>query len=202
VPSELGQGIVLASESPARQRLLRAAGVPFTAEPARIDEASIKAALQAEGATAEAAAETLAELKGQRVSQRHPGRMVIAADQLLVCGERWFDKPADLAEAAEHLAALAGRAHRLATAVVAVRDGTRLWHHRESPRLTLRQLSAEEIAAYLEAAGPAVLGSVGVYHLEGLGVRLMARVEGDHFAIQGLPLLPLLDFLRNHGLDG
>jgi len=194
--------IILASESAARQRLLRAAGVPFETEPARIDEAAIKAGLQAEGASAESAAETLAELKGLRISQRYPGRMVIAADQLLVCGERWFDKPADLAEAAQHLAALSGKTHRLATCVMALRDGARLWHHRESPRLTLRQLDAEEIQRYLDRAGPAVLGSVGVYHLEGLGVRLMARVEGDHFAIQGLPLLPLLDFLRNHGLLG
>jgi len=194
--------IILASESAARQRLLRAAGVPFETEPARIDESAIKASLQAEGASAESVAETLAELKGLRVSQRHPGRMVIAADQLLVCGERWFDKPADLAEAAQHLAALSGKTHRLATCVMALRDGARLWHHRESPRLTLRQLDAEEIQRYLDRAGPAVLGSVGVYHLEGLGVGLMARVEGDHFAIQGLPLLPLLDFLRNHGLLG
>jgi septum formation protein len=200
--NDVTSSIVLASESAARQRLLRAAGVPFITEPARIDEAAIKAGLQAEGASAEAAAEALAELKGQRVSLRHPGRMVIAADQLLVCGEQWFDKPAGMAEAAQQLAALSGKTHRLATAVVAVRDGARLWHHRESPRLTLRQLDSGEIRRYLDSAGPAVLGSVGAYHLEGLGVRLMARVEGDHFAIQGLPLLPLLDFLRNHGLAG
>lgn len=198
----MGLSIVLASESAARQRLLRAAGVPFVTEPARIDEGAVKAGLQAEGASAEAAAETLAELKGQRVSRRHPGRVVVAADQLLVCGEMWFDKPASLAEAADQLAALSGKTHRLATCVMAVRDGARLWHHRESPRLTLRQLDAEEIRRYLDSAGAAVLGSVGAYHLEGLGVRLMARVEGDHFAIQGLPLLPLLDFLRNHGLAG
>jgi septum formation protein len=198
----VGSSIVLASESAARQRLLRAAGVPFTTEPARIDEAAIKAGLQAEGASAEAAAETLAELKGQRVSLRHPGRIVIAADQLLVCGEQWFDKPAGLAEAAQQLAVLSGKTHRLATCVMAMRDGARLWHHRESPKLTLRQLDAAEIRRYLDRAGPGVLGSVGAYQLEGLGVQLMARIEGDHFAIQGLPLLPLLDFLRNHGLAG
>jgi septum formation protein len=194
--------LILASASATRQRLLQAAGVPFTVEATEIDEAAVKQGLQAEGAGAEDAAVLLAELKGQRVSRRHPGRMVIAADQLLVLGERWFDKPRDLAEAAQHLTALAGQTHRLVTAVMALRDGVRLWHHLESPRLTLRRLELAEIQRYLDSAGPAVLGSVGAYHLEGLGVRLMARVEGDHFAIQGLPLLPLLDFLRNHGLAG
>jgi septum formation protein len=194
--------LILASASAARQRLLQAAGVPFTVEATEIDEAAVKQGLQAEGAGAEDAAVLLAELKGQRVSRRHPGRMVIAADQLLVLGERWFDKPQDLDEAARHLQALAGQTHRLVTSVMALRDGVRLWHHLESPRLTLRRLEPAEIQRYLDSAGPAVLGSVGAYHLEGLGVRLMARVEGDHFAIQGLPLLPLLDFLRNHGLAG
>jgi septum formation protein len=194
--------VILASASAARQRLLQAAGVPFAVETAEIDEAAIKQSLQAEGASAEDAAVLLAELKGQRVSRRNPGRLVIAADQLLVLGQRWFGKPRDLAEAAQHLEALSGETHRLVTAVMALRDGERLWHHLESPRLTLRRLQAAEIRAYLDSAGPGVLGSVGAYHLEGLGVRLMARVEGDHFAIQGLPLLPLLDFLRNHGLAG
>jgi septum formation protein len=194
--------LILASRSTARQRLLRAAGVPFVVEVAEIDEAAVKQALQAEGASPEDAATLLAELKGQRASRRHPGRMVIAADQLLVLGERWFDKPRDLAEAAGQLEALSGQTHRLVTCVMALRDGARLWHHLESPRLTMRRLAPAEIGGYLDSAGPAVLGSVGAYHLEGLGVRLMARVEGDHFAIQGLPLLPLLDFLRNHGLAG
>jgi septum formation protein len=128
--------------------------------------------------------------------------MVIAADQLLVLGERWFDKPQDLEDAARQLQALAGETHRLVTCVMALRDGERLWHHLESPRLTLRRLEPAEIRSYLDSAGAAVLGSVGAYHLEGLGARLMARVEGDHFAIQGLPLLPLMNFLRNHGLAG
>lgn len=194
--------LILASESASRQRLLRAAGVPFEVQPARIDEASVKATLQAEGATAEAAAETLAELKGQRVSLRNPGRMVVSADQLLVCEDRWFDKPGSLEQAAEQLAFLSGKTHRLATAVMATRDGARLWHRVESPKLTLRRLGTAEIRAYLDGAGAAVLGSVGAYHVEGLGIRLMARIDGDHFAIQGLPLLPLLDFLRNHGLAG
>jgi septum formation protein len=194
--------LILASASAARQRLLRAAGVSFVVEAAEIDEAAVKQALKAEGASAEDAVVLLAELKGQRVSRRHPGRMVLAADQLLVLGERWFDKPQDLEEAARQLQALSGETHRLVTCVMALRDGERLWHHLDSPRLTLRRLEPAEIRSYLDSAGAAVLGSVGAYHLEGLGARLMARVEGDHFAIQGLPLLPLLDFLRNHGLAG
>jgi len=192
--------LVLASASPARQRLLAAAGVAFVADAARIDEEEVKASLKAAGASAEQAAESLAELKAQKVSRRHPGAIVLGADQLLELDGTWFDKPPDRAAAASQLAALAGRTHRLATAVVAARDGQRLWHRVESPRVTLRRLSPAAIDDYLQRAGPAVLGSVGCYHLEGLGIQLMARVEGDHFAIQGLPLLPLLDFLRENGM--
>lgn len=188
--------LVLASQSPARRRLLEAAGVPFIAESPRVDEAEVKASLQAAGASPEQAAEQLAELKALKVSQRHPGAIVVGCDQLLVCEGRWFDKPADRAAALTQLEALQGRPHRLVTSVVAARDGQRLWHHQEAPRVTLRRLDRAALERYLDAAGEGVLASVGAYHLEGLGAQLMARVEGDAFAIQGLPLLPLLDFLR------
>lgn len=188
--------LVLASQSPARRRLLEAAGVPFLAESPRVDEDEVKASLQAAGASPEQAAEQLAELKALKVSQRHPGAIVVGCDQLLVCEGRWFDKPADRAAALAQLEALQGRPHRLVTSVVAARDGQRLWHHQEAPRVTLRRLDRAALERYLDAAGASVLASVGAYHLEGLGAQLMARVEGDAFAIQGLPLLPLLDFLR------
>lgn len=196
----MSAALVLASQSPARQRLLAAVGVPFVADSPRLDEAEVKDSLRAAGASAQEAAEQLALLKALKVSQRHPGGLVIGSDQLLVCEGRWFDKPADRAAALAQLEALQGRAHSLVTSVVAVRDGQRLWHHQEAPRVTLRRLDRAALERYLEAAGDSVLASVGVYHLEGLGPRLMARIEGDAFAIQGLPLLPLLDFLRANGV--
>lgn len=195
----MSAAVVLASQSSARRRLLEAAGVAFLAEPARIDEAEVKAALKAEGATAIQAAETLAEMKAQKVARRHPGAIVLGGDQLLECEGRWYDKPADREAASAQLAALAGRRHRLATATVAVRDGARLWHRHDQPTIALRRLTTEEIDAYLDLAGEEVLESVGCYRVEGLGARIIAAIEGDHYAVQGLPLLAVLDFLRQNG---
>ena len=192
--------LILASASASRAAVLRQAGLTAASEPAHVDEAAVKESLKAEGATAAAVAETLAELKAQKISGRHGGVLVIGADQMLECEGVWFDKPADLDQAAAHLRALSGKTHRLISAVVALRDGTRLWHHVAEARLTMRPLSEAFIADYLAAVGPAALTSVGAYQLEGLGAQLFARVEGDYFAILGLPLLPLLDFLRNQGV--
>lgn len=191
-----GPGVVLASASAVRRRLLSAAGIAFDAEAAAVDEAAVKESLKAEGATAGQAAETLAELKAQRLSGKHPGALVIGADQILTCNEVWFDKPPDRAHAAAHLRALTGKTHQLHTAVCVLRGGTRLWHHNAAPSLTMRSLSDAFIAAYLETVGEDALSSVGAYQLEGPGVQLFAAVEGDYFTILGLPLLPLLDFLR------
>lgn len=192
--------LVLASASSARRTLLDQAGVFLRVEAARIDEEEIKVSLRAEGATAMQAAETLAELKARRVARAHPGALVIGADQMLDCEGRWFDKPKDKDEAASHLRALSGKRHGLMTAVCVLRDGQRVWHHNDTAYLTMRVLSEAFIADYLDAAGAEVLGAVGAYRLEGLGAQLFARVEGDYFTILGLPLLPLLDFLRNHGV--
>ncbi len=192
--------VVLASASRARLELLRRAGLHLRAEPARVDEDEVKTSLRAEQAKAAAAAETLAELKATRVSRRAPGALVIGADQILECEGHWFDKPPDRGRAAAHLRALGGKTHALVTAACVVRDGVRIWHHGEAPRLTMRPLDEGFIESYLEAAGPEVLETVGAYRLEGLGAQLFTKVSGDYFTILGLPLLPLLGFLREHGV--
>ncbi|MDX2221809.1 MAG: Maf family protein [Rhodospirillaceae bacterium] len=192
--------VILASASTSRARLLRSAGVPFSQVAAAVDEAAVKAALHAEGATAADCAETLAEMKAVKVSQGQPDALVIGADQLLDCRGAWFDKPQDMAAARRHLTALSGTTHTLATSVVVAQGGARIWHHAEQPALTMRTLSEAFIAHYLDAVGDAVLSSVGAYHLEGRGAQLFTRIDGDYFAILGLPLIPLLAFLREHGI--
>jgi septum formation protein len=192
--------LVLASASAARAAVLLAAGLRCAVQAAAVDEAAIKASAQAEGLTPGDAAILLADAKAARVARRNSEALVLGADQLLVCEGRWFDKPADLAAARDHLLALRGRPHELVTAMVCWRHGGRVWQHLARPRLTMRAFSEEFLDAYLAAEGAAVLGSVGAYRLEGLGVHLFAEVRGEHAAILGLPLLPLLGFLRDHGV--
>nr|WP_211111812.1 nucleoside triphosphate pyrophosphatase [Azospirillum aestuarii] len=190
----------MASGSRTRAEMLERAGVRVTLAPAAVDEEEIKLAARAEGAPVEDVAEALAELKAQRVTRKHPGSLVIGADQMLECEGRWFDKPADRAAARAQLQDLRGRTHRLVSCAVVFRDGERLWHHVDRARLTMRPFSDAFLDSYLNAAGNDVLGSVGAYHLEGLGAQLFHRVDGDFFTILGLPLLPLLGFLRVHGV--
>ncbi len=192
--------VVLASASPARAALLRAAGIPMTIDAAAVDEAAVKASLRTAGAEPAAIAEALAELKAQRVARRHPGSLVIGADQVLECDGVLFDKPTDLADARRQLLALRGQQHRLVSAVVLVRDGHRLWHYVGRADLTMRDFSTTFLERYLQSAGGAALSSVGAYQLEGAGAQLFATVDGDYFTILGLPLLPLLDILREHGI--
>lgn len=196
-PDPEAPSVVLASASASRRVLLENAGVPVTVDAAAVDEEEVKASLRAAGAAAGDVAEALAELKAQRVTARHQGALVIGADQVLESEGQWFDKPPDLDHAAAHLQALSGRTHRLVACVCVVRDGRRLWHHIDSAELTMRPLTERFIADYLAAVGEDALGSVGAYRLEGLGVQLFSRVGGDYFTVLGLPLLPLLDFLRN-----
>ncbi len=190
--------VVLASASPARAALLRAAGIPMIVDAAAIDEAEVKASLRAMLAEPAAVAEALAELKAQRVSRRHPGSLVIGADQVLECNGTLFDKPPDLAAARNQLLALRGRRHRLVSAVVLARDGQRVWHHVDRADLTMRDFSTSFLDHYLQSAGEAALSWVGAYQLEGVGAQLFAGIDGDYFTILGLPLLPLLDILREH----
>jgi len=192
--------VVLASASAARAQLLAASGVPIEQHPAMVDEGAMKAALRAAGAGAEDAALALAALQAQHVARLRPEAIVLGADQILTCEGRWFDKPASGAEARAQLAALAGRCHELATAVVAFRGGVRVWHHLAMPRLWLRHFSPEFLDAYLGATGDRAFASVGAYQIEGLGAQLLARLEGDHFAVLGLPLLEVLEFLRAQGV--
>lgn len=190
--------IVLASASAARRAVLDGAGLHFEAAAAAVDEAAIKEAAQAEGIPPADAALILAEAKAARVARGNPEALVIGCDQLLVCEGRWFDKPADLAAARAHLLALRGRTHELVTAVVCHRGGARVWQHIARPLLTMRDFSGAFLDAYLALEGESLLHSVGAYRMEGAGAQLFSAVEGEHAAILGLPLLALLDFLRQH----
>jgi septum formation protein len=192
--------VVLASASAIRAQLLAAAGVIFAQRPATVDEPALKESLQAEGAAAGEAAIALAELKAQQIAREAPDAIVLGADQILTCADRWLDKPRDRAAARAQLGALAGQRHELVTAVVAFRGGVRVWHHLAVPRLWLRPCSPAFLDAYLDAVGAAALTSVGAYQIEGPGAQLLARIEGDHFAVLGLPLLEVLEFLRQQGV--
>ena len=192
--------LILASASRARVAMLERAGVSVIGDPAGIDEEAIKHDCRTAGATVEVTADLLAERKAHAVSLRHPGALVLGADQMLECDGVWLDKPEDRAHALAHLAILRGRTHRLVSAAVVVRDGTRLWECVDSATLTMRPFGDGFLHQYLDSAGDDVLHSVGVYHLEGLGAQLFERVEGDFFTILGLPLLPVLGFLRAQGV--
>lgn len=192
--------LILASASRTRSEILGGAGVTHRVEPAEVDEGEIKESLKAEGAATQAAAISLAEIKAREVARRHPEALVIGADQILECGGVWFDKPADRSAAEASLRVLRGRAHALLTGVAVVRGDTLLWHQAERATMVMRDFTDKFLAAYLDEIGDTAFRSVGGYQLEGLGAQLFSRVEGDYFAILGLPLLPLLDFLRGHGI--
>ncbi len=188
--------LILASTSAARRAMLTQAGLVCAAHPSGVDEAALKRGFA--GPPSDLAAH-LAAAKARAVGQAHPQALVIGADQLLVCAGRVFDKPASLDEAAAHLRHLAGQTHELVTAVCVARGTELVWSHVETARLTMRPLSEDFLARYLAAEGEAVCACVGAYRLEGWGAQLFTRIEGDYFTILGLPLLPLLGFLRAAG---
>jgi septum formation protein len=190
--------LVLASQSKSRQSLLQAAGISFEARPADIDERGVQAASGLKDPAAIAA--LLARSKALDVSSRLSGRIVIGADQTLALKNRLFSKPAGREQAAGQIRALAGQTHELHSAVAVARSGELLFEHVSVARMTMRSMSDAMIETYLDAAGVAVTTSVGSYQLEGCGVHLFERIEGDHFTILGLPLLPLLQHLRSIGV--
>lgn len=192
--------ILLASQSEARAQMLRDAGVDFTAEPALVDEAALTAALVSEGQSPRNIADALAEAKALKLSARRPGQLVIGADQLLVLDDgSLLAKPATPAEAEAQLTRLSGQRHRLLSAVVVAENGAVLWRHIGEAKLWVRPLSAEFIAAYVAQQWQRIRWTVGCYEIEGAGVRLFSRTEGERWTIIGLPLLALLGWLRDRG---
>lgn len=192
--------LVLASASGARIALLQNAGLDFTARAAAIDERAVEAPLVQSRIAAAGIALGLAEAKALDVAAGEPDAFVIGADQVLAAGgERW-NKPASLADARAQLLALSGRVHTLHTAVAVVHDKAVLWRHQDAAHMHMRDLSPDLIESYLDRVGDKALTSVGAYQLEGPGIQLFDRIEGDFFTILGLPLLPLLKFLRGEGV--
>lgn len=190
--------LILASQSSARKMLLANAGLEFKAVTADIDERGVQAASKL--SNPREIGLLLAREKAKAVSVNHAGSYVVGADQTLALGNRLFNKPAGRTEALAQLRDLAGNRHELNSAVAVVRDGKVVFEDVSVARMTMRKMTEAELSAYLDAAGETVTTSVGAYQLEGLGIHLFERIEGDHFTILGLPLLPLLAFLRNEHL--
>jgi septum formation protein len=196
----ISQSLILASASTARAQMLWAAGVAVEIVPAHVDESELKLTLRQQDADVETAAIALAELKALQVSRSRPGRLVLGADQMLDCGGAWFDKPESRGAAKAQLLSLRDKTHRLTSAAVLARDGQRIWHHAAAAKLTMRAFTEAFLEGYLDQAGDTVLGSVGAYQLEGLGAQMFKTIDGDFFIILGLPLLPVLDILREQNM--
>lgn len=193
--------IILASQSASRKAMLAAAGVPFTAEAAGVDEDSVKAAMIAEGTDGRRLADALAELKAVKVSRRHPTLLILGCDSTVAAEDGTLvDKAESRHESRSQLQKLRGTAHRLTSAAVVALGGEPIWRHVATAKLTMRDFSDAFLESYLDAEWPAIGGCVGGYRLEGPGIQLFSRIDGDHFTILGLPLLPLLDWLRVRGV--
>lgn len=191
---------ILASQSASRRRMLQAAGLEFSVQPASIDETTVIESLIGEGQGARNIADCLAEMKARRVSTGFPTEWVVGSDQVLSLEGEIFEKPSSIDAAREHLRRFRGKTHVLHSAASVARGGSIVWRHVSEARMSVRSFSDEFLESYLSQAGTDVLGSVGAYHVEGRGVQLFSRIEGDLFTVQGFPLLPFLDFLRVQGL--
>ena len=190
--------LILASQSASRRAMLDAAGVAYAAEPARVDEDGVKAAMA--GQLPRDIADALAELKAVKVSQAYPTALVLGSDSIVVLADgTLLDKPVSREDAADHLRAMAGGTHDLWSAAVVAEGGRPIWRHVERARLHVRPLSEDFIAAYLDAEWPTIAGCVGCFRIEGPGVQLFSRIDGSHFTVLGMPLLPVLDYLRMRG---
>ncbi len=188
--------LILASASPARKTMLENAGLSFSVQPAHVDEAALRDHLAHEGAPVSEIAASLAEFKATTISRQNPDALVIGADQLLVLGHEIFEKPKDMAEAGQHLQKLRGQTHELISAVALAHNGACVWRGSDAARLTMREFSPYFLEEYVASEGEVLLQSVGAYRLEGRGAQLFSKIDGDYFTILGLPLLPLLDVLR------
>lgn len=192
--------IFLASASEIRLQLLRAAGIPVEACPARIDEDTIRAAMLAEGATPRDLADTLAEMKARKIAEKNPAALILGCDQVLEMNRRVFAKPESVDDARDQLRIMRCQTHRLLSAAVLFENGEPVWRHVGEARLTMRAFSDAYLDDYLARNWPSIRHAVGCYKLEEEGIRLFSAVEGDHFTILGLPLLPLLSYLATRGL--
>lgn len=192
--------IILASRSAARSAVLTAAGIPHDLVAADVDERTIEDPLQRAGAAPQQIALHLARIKAMYVSEHYEGRLVLGADQVLSLSDECFSKPQDRAQAERQLLALRGREHCLNSAICLMCDGKVLYETVAIARLGMRRFSKRFLTAYLDAGGDQVLSSVGCYQIEGIGIQLFDRVEGDQSVILGLPILPLLAFMREYGL--
>jgi septum formation protein len=199
-PSMSVDAFILASGSATRAKILRNAGLVFTVQRPTIDEASVREQMIGDGASVEAGALRLAELKTLEIATRNPRSIVIGADQILECDGEWYEKPGGTEEAREQLKRLEGRNHRLISAVSIAREGEIIWRETDEATLRLRHLSDVFLERYLGIMGDQVSASVGGYQVEGLGAQLFEDVRGDHYTILGLPLWPTLGFLRSIGV--
>lgn len=199
----MAQNLILASASPFRKTMLANAGLDFEAVAADIDERAVEAPLAGSGATPEEVAQILAEAKALEVSERYPGALVLGCDQTLSLGDKLFHKPRDMEGARRHLLELSGKTHQLNSGAVLARGGETLWRTVSIARLTMRTLEPAFIGRHLARVGAKALQSVGAYQIEGEGIQLFDRIDGDYFTIVGLPLLPVLAALRELGaIDG
>jgi len=193
--------LILASTSPTRMAMLTAAGVPFEARPPQVDEESLKAGLSQQGINPRDLADALAEAKAVALSRREPDALVVGCDQVAVAADgTLLDKPGSRIGLRSQLGQLRGSTHKQLSAAVVAEGGRPVWRHIDEARLTMRAFSDAFLDDYVDAEGEASAGCVGGYRIEAIGVQLFSRIDGDHFTILGMPLLPLLDYLRTRAM--